>query len=68
MNHLTSWSDLPDAVWQACLDRARHFRDTREWTSDASGKAIALLFLNPSLRTRASMELAAQHLGAAQIG
>lgn len=67
VNHLTSWSDLPDATWQACLDRARHFRETGEWTDDARGRSIALLFLNPSLRTRASMELAAQHLGAAPV-
>ncbi|OZC03981.1 N-acetylornithine carbamoyltransferase [Rubricoccus marinus] len=67
MPNLTSWSDLPDDVWQHCLGRARHFRDTREWTSGAKGKSIALLFLNPSLRTRASMELAAHHLGAAPV-
>ncbi len=67
MNHLTSWSDLSDETWQACLARAAHFRETREWTSGARGKSIALLFLNPSLRTRASMELAAQHLGAVPV-
>ena len=64
MNHLTDWSDLPDAVWAACLDRARWHRETRRWTGAAAGKALGLVFFNPSLRTRASMDLAAAHLGA----
>jgi len=67
MRSLTSWSDLDDAVWQACLRRALYHRQSREWTDAAHGKALALLFMNPSLRTRASMELAAQHLGAAPV-
>ena len=67
MRHLTSWSDLSDEVWQSCLQRTLRFRETRAWTGAARGKSIALLFLNPSLRTRASMELAAHHLGAAPV-
>ena len=64
MNHLTAWTDLPDAVWQTCLDRALGHRPSRRWTRAAAGKALGLVFFNPSLRTRASMELAAAHLGA----
>ena len=64
LRHLTDWTDLPDAVWDACLDRTRHHRQHRAWTDAARGKALGLVFLNPSLRTRASMELAAAHLGA----
>ena len=64
MNHLTSWSDLPDSAWASCLARARRHRAERAWGDAARGKAIGLVFLNPSLRTRASMELAAHHLGA----
>ena len=64
MNHLINWSDLPDAVWDACLARARAHRADRRWTQAAHGKALGLLFFNPSLRTRTSMELAAAHLGA----
>ena len=58
------WSDLPDAVWDACLARALAHRRDRRWTDTARGKALGLLFFNPSLRTRTSMELAAAHLGA----
>lgn len=64
MNHLLSWSALPDDVWAACLARARHHGATREWTEAARHRALGLLFFNPSLRTRTSMELAAAHLGA----
>ncbi len=64
MNHLTNWADLPDSVWDACLDRALAHGADRRWTDVARGKALGLLFLSPSLRTRASMELAAAQLGA----
>ena len=64
MKHLTSWTDLDDATWQACLDRALWHRQHRQWTQSAAGKALGLVFFNPSLRTRASMDLAAAHLGA----
>jgi len=62
--HLTTWSDLPDAVWDVCLARTHHHRRERTWTDTARGRALGLLFFNPSLRTRTSMELAAAHLGA----
>ena len=64
MNHLTDWTDLPDAVWEACLDRARWHRANPTWTRAAAGRALGLLFFNPSLRTRASMDVAAAALGA----
>ncbi|WP_420455548.1 N-acetylornithine carbamoyltransferase [Rubrivirga sp.] len=64
MDHLTSWTDLPAATWDACLDRALWHRRNRTWTQTAAGRALGLVFFNPSLRTRASMDLAAAHLGA----
>jgi N-acetylornithine carbamoyltransferase len=64
MNHLTGWHDLPSEVWNTVLDRALHHRTTRQWTKSAAGKSLGLLFFNPSLRTRTSMELAAVELGA----
>lgn len=61
MNFLTTetWSrsDL-----QALIDRAREFRDSP--MGDAlKGKSIALMFFNPSLRTRTSFDLGAYQLG-----
>ena len=64
MPDLTSWSDLSPAVWDACLRRARDHRADRRWRQSAKDKALGLVFFNPSLRTRASMDLAAAHLGA----
>lgn len=63
--HLIDWSLLPDAVWEACLDRALAHGADRRWTGAARGHALGLLLFNPSLRTRVSMEMAAAHLGAA---
>ena len=67
MNHLTNWADLPDDVWDRCLDRAIRLKAAQAWPRTATDRALALVFLNPSLRTRASMELAAARLGAASV-
>lgn len=64
MNHLKTWQDLPRATWDTVLDRALHHRRHREWTGTARGKSLGMLFFNPSLRTRTSMELAAFQMGA----
>ena len=54
--HLLSWSSL--------LERAAEFSARGQfWEQRARGKSIGLVFFNPSLRTRASMELAAAQLG-----
>lgn len=64
MNHLTSWTDLPTDVWQTCLDRALWHRQHRGRSAVAADKSVGLVFFNPSLRTRVSMDLAATELGA----
>jgi N-acetylornithine carbamoyltransferase len=65
LNHLTHWSALADDTWNECVDAAlRHHRAGQTWTGDAHGRSLGLLFLNPSLRTRTSMELAGEQLGA----
>lgn len=61
--HVHSLDDLDRATIERILDRAERLRGQN--TLDyLRGKAIVLLFLSPSLRTRVSMELAAQQLGA----
>lgn len=65
MPHLLDWHLLGDAVWSDHVQAAlRHYRAGKTWTQAAHGRSIALLFFNPSLRTRTSMELAAAQLGA----
>jgi len=63
LRHLHSLDDLSQAQLHRLLDRAEGLRHER--CSEAlRGRSIVLLFLSPSLRTRVSMELAAQQLGA----
>jgi N-acetylornithine carbamoyltransferase len=65
MRHLIDWQSLSDEVWHAAVDRALyHAERAGEWTDAARGRSIALMFFNPSLRTRTSMELAAAQMGA----
>lgn len=64
LRHLTDWSDLPAAVWDAALARTLAHGTDKRWSDTARGRALGLLLFNPSLRTRVSMEMAAAHLGA----
>ncbi len=64
MPSLLDWTDVSDADWRRCLDRAHHHRRARAWTDVARHRSIGLVFFNSSLRTRTSMELAAVQLGA----
>lgn len=66
MRHFTSTQDWTVGELQALLDQAAGLR------SDPvrpllQGRTLALLFLNPSLRTRASFQIGAAQLGATAI-
>jgi len=63
--HFVDWRQLPLSDWTACLERAQVHAAARERLDQrAAGRALGMVFFNPSLRTRASMELAAAELGA----
>ena len=65
MRHLIDWQYYDEQTWQLLIERALwHYRSENRWHQSAQGKSIGLLFFNSSLRTRTSMELAAQQLGA----
>lgn len=64
LRHVLHAAELDDAVWRRVLDAAVDYKQTDARTDAAAGKTIGLLFFNPSLRTRTSMEVAAAHLGA----
>lgn len=63
VRHLYTLSDMAAGRVEALLDRAERLRGKRD-LKQLAGRTVVLLFLNPSLRTRVSMELAAKYLGA----
>ncbi len=62
MQHFLSTTDWSQSELQEMIDHARQFKNGL--TSDAlKNKSIALLFFNPSLRTRTSFEIGAWQMG-----
>lgn len=65
-SHFLTTQDWDRASLQALIDRARAYRASP--AGDAlAGKTIALVFFNPSLRTRASFQVGAYQLGGQAI-
>ena len=63
--HFLNGSSIDDDTWEALVESAVDHRHGRAPTDQpGAGRSIALMFFNPSLRTRTSMELAATQLGA----
>ncbi len=62
LRHFITTQDWSRAELDALLDAAAAFKRSPAGTAMA-GKAIALLFFNPSMRTRTSFELGAYQLG-----
>ncbi|MCB1565842.1 MAG: acetylornithine carbamoyltransferase, partial [Xanthomonadales bacterium] len=62
MKHFLNTQDLSRDELDALLAQAAAFKRT-PMGDDLKGRSIALLFFNPSLRTRSSFELGAFHLG-----
>jgi len=65
LRHVLRVDDFLHATWDAIRRSAvAHRHDGTRGVDTATGKSIGLVFMNPSLRTRTSMEGAAAHLGA----
>ncbi len=65
MNHLLGWHHLDPSAWEQALKSSlRSATVGKRWDRRAEGKSLCLMFFNPSLRTRTSMEVAAAQLGA----
>ena len=62
MRHFITTADWSRDELQALLDDARHLKRHRH-TRRLEGKTIALVFFNPSLRTRTSFEIGIFELG-----
>ena len=65
LHHLLNWHSVDDATWQQQIDAAlRHKWNGLPSAKPGTDRSLALVFFNPSLRTRTSMELAGTQLGA----
>ena len=64
--HFLTTQDWSRSDLDVLLDRARGFQQSR-LGNELQGKSIALLFFNPSMRTRTSFELGAHQLGGKAI-
>ena len=64
--HILSLADMPRDQLSTLLHDAEGMRK-RGHDTPLAGKVVILVFFNPSLRTRVSMELAAQALGARTV-
>lgn len=62
MRHFLSTEDWSRDDLQQMIDRARAFRDSPQGEA-LKGKSVALMFFNPSLRTRSSFDIGVHHLG-----
>jgi N-acetylornithine carbamoyltransferase len=66
VKHFLTTEDWSRAELQALLDQARAFQRGAISTA-LRGKTIALVFFNPSLRTRTSFEIGARQLGGSAV-
>lgn len=65
LRHLLDWQYVSDEDWNRVLESTVQFyRSGKRFSDPARQKSLCLLFFNPSLRTRTSMELAGAQLGA----
>jgi len=63
MKHFLSTKDFSRPQLESFIDAAIEKKATREAGKPLDGKSIALVFFNPSFRTRASMQIAVYELG-----
>jgi aspartate carbamoyltransferase catalytic subunit len=68
MNHIISIRDLDRSVIDKLLDQAAKLDAQRYHEESLKGKILALLFFEPSTRTRMSFEAAMARLGGTSIG
>jgi len=63
MRNFLSTSDFSREQLGALIDSALRFKHEREQSQALGGRSVALVFFNPSLRTRASMQVGIYELG-----
>jgi len=63
MRNFLSTSDLSGSDLAHLIDSALRFKGGADQSKPLAGKSVALVFFNPSLRTRASMQVGVYELG-----
>jgi N-acetylornithine carbamoyltransferase len=63
MQNFLSTADLSQADLVQFIESALRFKSGNDQTKPLAGRSIALVFFNPSLRTRASMQIGVYELG-----
>jgi N-acetylornithine carbamoyltransferase len=66
VSHFLTTRDLPAAQFEALLSRGEEFRGGAS-SRALEGKHAGMIFFNPSLRTRVSMEIAVSKLGGTPV-
>jgi N-acetylornithine carbamoyltransferase len=61
--HLLSTADLPKNQLNQLIEAAGQFKSGTDQSKPLAGRSVALVFFNPSLRTRASMQVSIYELG-----
>lgn len=64
MRNFLATADFSSAELSALIDSALRFKQERNLSQHLAGKSVALVFFNPSLRTRTSMQVGLYELGA----
>jgi len=62
-NHFLATSDLQRADLDHLIESALRFKQGHDKSKPLAGRSLALVFFNPSLRTRASMQIGVYELG-----
>src|SRR2546423_15575258 len=63
MQNFLSTSDLTRSNLDQLIESALRFKRKEDQTKPLAGRSVALVFFNPSLRTRASMQVGIYELG-----
>ncbi len=63
MKHFLTTADFSRDQIESLIESARRFKTGADKSASLTGRSIALVFFNPSLRTRASMQVGIYELG-----
>ena len=62
LRHLLAWHEWSDAEWERLVHEAVEIRRGKQFAAPDKQLSVGMVFFNPSLRTRTSMEVAAHRL------